>query len=192
MKITSVFIQRAYESGLGDRVTASHTTAMHSYNNGYMMRLLKMSHINIVANPCVNIHLGGRADNYPKRRSVTRVKELTQEKINVSFGCDSICDPWNPLGDGGMRDAVFMGLYICHMLGYQDILDSYRFISYNAAKTLHLGESYGIKVGNPANFIILDAPNFYEALNNHAVVLYSYKQGKKLLESKPAEKNLKF
>lgn len=84
---------RAYETGMSDMVTASHTTAMHSYNNAYMirlMRLLKMSGINFVANPCVNVHLGGRADTYPKRRSMTRVKELTAEGINVSFGSDDI------------------------------------------------------------------------------------------------------
>lgn len=43
---------RALELGLYDKVTASHTTAMHSYNNAYvmrLMRLLKMSQINFVA-----------------------------------------------------------------------------------------------------------------------------------------------
>ena len=37
---------RAYETGMRDMVTASHTTAMHSYNNAYvirLMRILKMS-----------------------------------------------------------------------------------------------------------------------------------------------------
>jgi cytosine deaminase len=56
---------RAYELQLFDRVTASHTTAMHSYNNAYvvrLMRLLKMSRINFVANPLVNTHLQGRMD----------------------------------------------------------------------------------------------------------------------------------
>ena len=113
---------RAYETGMRDKVTASHTTAMHSYNNAYMirlMRLLKMSGINFVANPCVNVHLGGRVDTYPKRRSLTRVKELTAAGCNVSFGYDDIFDPWNPLGNGNMRDPVYMGLYAGHMLGYR-------------------------------------------------------------------------
>lgn len=186
---------RAYESGLRDRVTASHTTAMHSYNNAYvvrLMRLLKMSGINFVANPCVNVHLGGRMDTYPKRRSMTRVKELTAEGINCSFGYDDIFDPWNPLGNGNMRDVVFMGLYAGHMLGYDEIMGSYKFISTNAARTLHLGDSYGIKEGNPANFIVMDAKNYYDALNEDAEVLYSYKDGKLIVENKPAERTVKF
>ncbi len=67
----------ALKAGIGARVTASHTTAMHSYNGAYtsrLFRLLKLSGINFVANPLVNIHLQGRFDDYPKRRGITRVK----------------------------------------------------------------------------------------------------------------------
>lgn len=179
---------RAYETGLSERVTASHTTAMHSYNNAYvvrLMRLLKMSGINFVANPLVNIHLQGRMDTYPKRRGITRVKELTARGINVSFGQDDLFDPWYPLGNGGLRDAVFMGLHVCQMMGYEDIMSSYRFITTNAAKTLNLGDKYGIKKGNPASLVIMDAKNYYEALNNNSPVLYSIKDGRILVKRTP-------
>lgn len=179
---------RALELGLYDKVTASHTTAMHSYNNAYvvrLMRLLKMSRINFVSNPLVNTHLQGRMDTYPKRRGVTRVKELTAEGINVSFGHDDIFDPWYPMGTGNLRDVVFMGLHVCQMMGYQEIMDSYKFITTNAARTLHLGEGYGVETGRPASFIVLDADNWYNALNTNAVVLASYKRGKKVAESVP-------
>ena len=186
---------RAYETGMGDMVTASHTTAMHSYNNAYvirLMRILKMSGMNFVANPCVNVHLGGRADTYPKRRSMTRVKELTAEGINVSFGSDDIFDPWNPLGNGKMRDQVFMGLYTGHMLGYEEIVNSYRFVTTNAARTLHLGDAYGIKEGNDANFIILDAKDWYDALNYDANVLRNYRKGKLIASTAPVDKQVFF
>lgn len=181
---------RAYETGLGDKVTASHTTAMHSYNNAYMqrlMRLLKMSHINIVANPLVNTHLQGRIDTYPKRRGITRVKELGEAGVNVSFGHDDIFDPWYPMGAGSLRDVVFMGLHVCQLMGYDDIMNSYRFITTNAAKTLHLGADYGIKKGNTANLIVLDAKNYYEALNTDAPVLRSYRAGRLIARSEPGK-----
>ncbi len=190
-----VLAARAYESGLKDRVTASHTTAMHSYNNAYvskLMRLLKLSEINFVSNPLVNTHLQGRMDTYPKRRGVTRVKELLAEGINVSLGHDDIFDPWYPLGTGNMRDVVFMGLHVCQMMGYQEIMDAYKLVSVNAARTLHLGDSYGIKAGNPASLIILDADNFYNALNRKSEVLYSFKNGRLLARSIPASREVFF
>ena len=190
-----VLAARAYESGMKDRVTASHTTAMHSYNNAYvvkLMRLLKLSEINFVANPLVNTHLQGRMDTYPKRRGVTRVKELLAEGCNVSFGHDDIFDPWYPLGTGNMRDVVFMGLHVCQMMGYQEIMDSYKLVSVNAAKTLHLGDRYGVEPGRPASFIILDADNFYNALNQKSEVLYSFKNGRMIVKSVPAVREVLF
>lgn len=185
-----VLATEAYERGMKDRVTASHTTAMGSYNDAYtykLFRLLKMSDINFVSNPLVNVHLGGRFDTYPKRRGVTRIKELTGAGINVSFGEDDIQDPWNPLGDGNMLDAVTMGVYIAHLMGYHQLQDAFNYVTYNGAKTLHISDNYGIEVGKPANCILLNAHDFYNALNKHVEVLYNIRQGKVLAETKPAE-----
>jgi len=186
---------RALESGMKDRVTASHTTAMHSYNNAYalrLFRLLRMSEINFVCNPLVNTHLQGRTDTYPRRRGVTRVKELLANGNNVSFGHDDIFDPWYPLGTGDMMDVVHMGLHVCQMMGYDEIMSSYKLVTSNAAKTLHLGDAYGIKEGNPANFIVLDGRDFYDALNRRAPVLYSYRNGKLVASATPGRQVVVF
>ncbi|MCD7119650.1 cytosine deaminase [Limosilactobacillus agrestis] len=185
-----VLATEAYERGMKDRVTASHTTAMGSYNDAYtykLFRLLKMSDINFVSNPLVNVHLGGRFDTYPKRRGVTRIKELTAAGINVSFGEDDIQDPWNPLGDGNMLDAVTMGVYIAHLMGYHQLQDAFNYVTYNGAKTLHISDNYGIEVGKPANCILLNAHDFYNALNKHVEVLYNIRHGKILAQTKLAE-----
>ena len=185
-----VLATEAYERGMKDRVTASHTTAMGSYNNAYtykLFRLLKMSDINFVSNPLVNVHLGGRFDTYPKRRGVTRIKELTNAGINVSFGEDDVQDPWNPLGNGNMLDVVTMGVYIAHLMGYHQLQDAFNYVTYNGAKTMHISDQYVIEVGKPANCILLNAADFYNALNKHVEVLYNIRHGKILAETKPAE-----
>ena len=184
-----VLATEAYERQMGSRVTASHTTAMGSYNDAYtykLFRLLKMSGINFVANPLVNVHLGGRFDTYPKRRGVTRVKELNAAGINVSFGEDDVKDPWNPLGNGNMLDAVTMGVYIAHLMGYGQIQDSYKFVTTNAARTLHIEDQYGIEVGKPGDCILLNQKDFYNALNEHVEVLYNIRHGKVIAKTTPA------
>ena len=176
----------AYERDMGPRVTASHTTAMGSYNDAYaykLFRLLGMSGMNFVSNPLVNMHLGGRFDTYPKRRGLTRVKELTESGINVSFGEDDIQDPWSPLGAGNMLDVMHMGVYAAQLMGYTQIKESYRYATHNGARTLNLGDGYGIAVGRPANCILLDAPNFFDALNTHAVVLANIREGRIIAQS---------
>ncbi|MCS8574389.1 cytosine deaminase [Pediococcus pentosaceus] len=180
----------AYESGLKNKVTASHTTAMGSYNDAYvykLMRLLEMSNINMVCNPLINMHLGGRFDTYPKRRGLTRVKELLENNVNVSFGEDDIKDPWYPMGDGNMLDSIHMGIHATQLMGYSQIMNSYNLTTNNGAKTLNITDHYGIEVGKPANCLIFNTDNFYNELNERKELLYSIHNGNVIVKTEPAE-----
>lgn len=189
-RFVEVVAKEAYERGMGSRVTASHTTAMGSYNNAYaskLFRILKMSEINFVSNPLVNIHLQGRFDTYPKRRGLTRVKELLEAGMNVCFGQDDIFDPWYPLGTGNMLQVLHMGIHAAQLMGYEQIVDSIDLITKNSAKTLNIEDNYGIEEGKPANFIILDAESEYDTIRKQAKVRYSIRNGKIIAETKPSE-----
>lgn len=179
----------ALKYDMGEKVTASHTTAMHSYNNAYasrLFRLLKMSKIHFVANPLVNIHLQGRFDTYPKRRGVTRVKEMLKNNINVCFGHDDVFDPWYPLGTANMLQVLHMGLHVCQLMGYGQINDGLKLVTENSAKALGLTD-YGIKEGNCANFIVLPAENGFDAVRRQVPTRYSIRHGKVISETQLAK-----
>lgn len=189
-RFVEVVAKEAYERGLGSRTTASHTTAMGSYNDAYtykLFRLLKMSSINFVSNPLVNIHLQGRFDTYPKRRGLTRVKELLEAGLNVSFGHDDIFDPWYPLGTGNMLQVLHMGIHVAQLMGYEQIVNSVDLITKNSARTLGIEDKYGIEVGKAANFIVLDAENEFEAIRKQAAVRYSFRNGIVIAQTKPSQ-----
>ncbi|MEH8183526.1 MULTISPECIES: cytosine deaminase [Aeromonas] len=180
----------AYERGIGHRVTASHTTAMHSYNGAYasrLFRLLKMADLNFVANPLVNIHLQGRFDTYPKRRGITRVKEMLEANINVCFGHDDVFDPWYPMGTANMLQVLHMGLHVCQIMGYEQINDGLKLISSHSARTLNVQDRYGIEVGKPANLLILPADNGFDAVRRQVPVRYSIRHGKVIAQTRPAQ-----
>ena len=179
----------ALRENMGARVTASHTTAMHSYNGAYtsrLFRLLKMSGINFVANPLVNIHLQGRFDTYPKRRGVTRVKEMLDAGINVCIGHDDVFDPWYPLGTANMLQVLHMGLHVCQLMGYQQIDDGLKLITTYSAKTLNL-QGYNLKSGNEANLVILPAESGFDAVRRQTPVRYSIRRGVVIAETQPAQ-----
>lgn len=189
-RFVEVVAKEAYERGMGSRTTASHTTAMGSYNNAYtskLFRLLKLSDIRFVSNPLVNMHLQGRFDTYPKRRGLTRVKELLEADLTVCFGHDDIYDAWYPLGTGNMLQVLLMGLHATQLTGYEEIMNAMDLITINSAKTLHIEERYGIEEGKPADFIVLPAENEYEAIRRQVPVRYSYRSGKKIVETKLSE-----
>jgi len=175
---------------MGHRVTASHTTAMHSYDNAYcskLFRLLKNSGINFVSCPTESIHLQGRFDSYPKRRGVTRVKELNAAGINVCLGEDSIFDPWYSLGNGKLLRTLDFALHICQMMGYQDFSAALSLITDNSAKALCIEAIYGIQESKPASFILLDGEDDYSVLRKQGEVLLSVKEGKVIMQREPAK-----
>ena len=151
--------------------------------------LLKLSQIIFVANPLVNIHLQGRFDSYPKRRGVTRVKELLEAGINVCFGHDDVFDPWYPLGTASMLQVLHMGLHVCQLMGYEQIDSGLQLITHNSAKTMQLAD-YGVQVGNAASLIILPADNGFDALRRQVPVRYSLRKGVLVAATQPASSEI--
>ncbi|HEY9753073.1 MAG TPA: amidohydrolase family protein, partial [Coleofasciculaceae cyanobacterium] len=150
-----------------------------------LLSFLQRSGLNMVANPLVNITLQGRADSYPKRRGMTRVKELWQRGINVSLGHDDIQDPWYTLGTADMLDVAHMGLHVAQMTGLAEIDACYNMVTWNGAKTLHLEGQYGVEVGKPANLIVLNARDRYDAIRCRPTILYVISRGKLLARTEP-------
>ncbi len=189
-RFLEVLACEALFNDLGSRVTASHTTAMHSYDNAYCSKLfllLKRSGINFVSCPTESIHLQGRFDTYPKRRGVTRVKELNAAGINVCFAEDSIFDPWYSLGNGKLLRTLDFGLHICQMMGYQDFSQSLSLITDNSARTMNIEERYGIEVGKPASFNLLDGEDDYSVLRTQGEVLLSVRHGEIIMQREPSK-----
>ena len=193
-RFTEVMAADTIQQDWQGRVTASHCTAMHSYDNAYAFKLIGLlarAQVSVIANPFDNVVLQGRFDTYPKRRGITRVKELLAGGVNVALGHDSIMDPWFPLGKGDMLAAAQLALFLCHMSGYEEINDVLDLITTNAAKTLRIQDSYGIEEGKPADFLVLDAPSAFEALRLVPARLHVFKNGREVAYTIPERSMLR-
>ncbi len=188
-RFLEIIAAEAIRTGMGSRVTASHTTAFGSYDDAYaskLMGFLVKSEINFVANPLINITLQGRYDSYPKRRGVTRVKELLRNGLNVSLGYDNVMDPWYPLGTGGMLQPAHMAVHVCHMTTREEVTACFDMVTEKAARTLGV-EEYGIVVGNPANLVLVNASDKWEAIRLLASAILVIKSGRIITETRPAD-----
>jgi cytosine deaminase len=173
--------------GLQGRATGSHCTSMHSMDNYYVSKLIPLiaeAQVNITANPLINIMLQGRHDTYPKRRGMTRVRELMEAGINVSFGHDCVMDPWYSMGSGDMLDVAHMALHVAQMAGIEDKKKIFDAITVNSAKTLGL-EGYGLEKGCNADLVILQAADVIEALRLKPNRLAVVKGGKVVARTAP-------
>jgi cytosine deaminase len=185
-RFVEVLAAQAIRTGLRDRVTASHTTAMGSYNAAYaykLQRLLLRSGVNLVCNPMVNLHLQGRFDDYPKRRGLTRVKEMLAAGVNVAFGHDDIMDPWFPLGTADPAQVALVGALATQLTAPSEIAECHGMITERAAAVLGLDDRYGIAEGRPASFLVLPAADGVDVLRRQVRPRHVVAHGRVVAES---------
>jgi cytosine/creatinine deaminase len=192
-RFVEVLATLAMRSGLRERATASHTTAMGGYNASYsskLHRILVRAGINLVCNPMVNLHLQGRFDGYPKRRGLTQVKELRAAGVNVAFGHDDVMDPWFPLGTGNPLQVAHVGALAAQMTSPAEIAECFAMVTTRAADVLSLGERYGIAAGRPANLIVLPASDPFDAIRRQVRPWYVISRGRVVAETAPVAATL--
>lgn len=173
--------------GLQGRVSGSHLTSMHSMDNYYVSKLLPLmaeAQINAIPNPLINIMLQGRHDSYPKRRGLTRVREMMDAGINVSFGQDCCMDPWYSMGSADMIEVAHMAVHVGQMGSIADKARIFDAITVNSAKTMGI-EGYGLEIGCAADLVILQAADVTEALRLKPTRLYVLRAGRIVSRTAP-------
>ena len=188
-RFTEVLASEALKRGLGERVTASHTTAMHSYPNAYadkLISLLEESGVSVVTNPPDNSVLQGRYDDYPRRRGHTRVDQLHDAGVTVAIGHDSVMDPWYHYGVGDQLDAAFVLLHYAHMSGRGDVGTLWRMLTAANAEVFG-ADGYGLAEGNEGSLVVYDSPDPFNALRTRAARTVVVREGRVVAETEPRE-----
>ena len=188
-RFVEVMAAETIRRGMSGRVTASHTTAMHSYNNAYAYRLITniaRAGLHMVTNPLDNAVLQGRFDSGSIRRGHTRVKQLMEAGVNVCIGHDSVMDPWYPLGYGDPLQAAFVLVHLGQMSGDRELQQLIQMITTNPAEALGV-PGYGLRPGGPADLVVFDAPSEADALRLVAPRTLVLRGGKVVARSTPAQ-----
>jgi cytosine deaminase len=152
--------------GWHGRSLAHHARAMAMYPTPYFQKvaaLLKKAQMGVVTDP----HTG------PLH---ARVRELLQEGVLVCLGQDDISDAYYPYGRNNMLEVAFLASHLLWMTTAADMETLYDMITLSAARAMGLKE-FGLKVGAPANLVILRERSILEALRNHEAPLFVVSHG---------------
>src|SRR5262249_59927571 len=90
---------KAVREGWTGRVSADHVTALAAYDDNYAARVIGLvarAGMNVVTLP-TKLMRGGLRDRQPRRRGITRVQELLDAGVNVTYGQDVIQDGFLPV-----------------------------------------------------------------------------------------------
>jgi cytosine deaminase len=187
-RFVETMVAETIRRGMGGRVTASHTTAMHSYNAAYASRLITniaRAGLHMVTNPLDNAVLQGRFDQGPIRRGHTRVKQLLEAGVNVAIGHDSVMDPWYPLGHADPLQAAFVLAHLGHMSGAEELRTLIDMITVRPAAALGVAD-YGLHIGGPADLVVFDARSEAEALRLQRPRFQVLRAGRVVAATEPA------
>jgi cytosine deaminase len=172
--------------GWEGRVTAGHTCAMAGYPDDYARAVIakvKAAGLHMICNPATNLMIQGRGDQQPKRRGITRVRELMDAGVNVSFGQDCVDDAFYPFGRVDPLEVALIMAHAAH-LGQPTEIDAVFGMMTDGAATVMRLTDYGFSPGALGDLVILDAQTPVEAIAKRADPLTVIKRGRVVAETK--------
>jgi cytosine deaminase len=131
-----------------------------------------------------DLYLGGRHTDHNVPRNVVDLNFLTERGVTCSVASNNILNPFTPFGDGQLLRQVNMHGIVTQR-GNDDEVKALWDMTTSAAAKLMRKTDYGIAVGNPADLVVLDAPDSITALRTVAPVLAAFKRGRRTVTREP-------
>jgi cytosine deaminase len=190
-RFTEVLASETLKREFSGPVTASHSTALHSYPNAYANKLISYlaeAGVNVITNPLDNSVLQGAHDDYPRRRGHTRVDELHEAGVTVGLGHDSVMDVVYEYGMADPLDAAYVLAHYAHMNGHDDVDTLWEMLTDANARVFgKSSDEYGLSVGNEGSVIVHNATNPHEAIRTRSKRQLVVSRGEVVSEATPTE-----
>lgn len=169
LRTLEMLLLRTLKDGWEGRVTAQHARAMALYPEPYYRKieaLLQKARVGVVSDPQTGpLH--------------ARVRDLYNAGVGIALGQDDIADAYYPFGRNNMLEVAFLAAHLMWMITPQDMEILYDLITTRAAQALGIKE-FGLKAGNKADLVVLNAETVWEAIWNHEAPLHVIKSGREI------------
>ena len=144
---------RTEAAGLNGRVAVSHAFALGSVPTDLAERTA-----DLLAEAGVAIMSHG-----PGGATMPPLKLLHDHGVEVFGGSDNIRDAWSPFGNGDMLERAMMIGYRANFRHDEELALAFDMVTAAAARVLGI-MPYGIAVGGPADFVVVEAGSLAEAV----------------------------
>ena len=173
----------------GGRVAVGHVGKLSTMPGPALDKVAKrMADTGVAATvlTATDLYLGGRHTDHNVPRNVVDLNRLTELGVTCSVGSNNILNPFTPFGDGQLLRQVNMHAIVTQR-GNDDEVRTFWDMTTAAAAKLMRKTDYGIKVGGPADLVVLDAPDPVMALRTVAPVLAAFKRGRRTVTREPVK-----
>ncbi|MEI6829121.1 MAG: amidohydrolase family protein [Synechococcaceae cyanobacterium ELA445] len=150
----------------GMPLTCSHSSSMGLMASPQLERLAEAMaavQLGVVALPLTNLWLLGRRDGAtPTRRPLAPIRQLQQAGVTVAVGGDNVQDPWYPGGAFDPIDLLRQSLAAAQLAPWQRL--GLAPFTTAAARLMELAWDGVLRVGSPADLVVLGARSWGELL----------------------------
>lgn len=173
----------------GGRVTVGHVTKLSTARPAHFKATAKRmndSGVAVTVLPSTDLFLMGRVDEKSVKRGVTAAHKLLKDGVNCSLSTNNVLNPFTPFGDCSLLRMANLYANICQVGARAEVRDCFDMITSRSAGILRL-EEYGIKIGVPADLVVIDTDQPETAVAELAPPLYGFKRGRMTFKRAPVE-----
>src|SRR5262249_23277285 len=169
---------------LGGRVAIGHATKLSGLppaQQQSIARRLADVGVAITVLPATDLFVLARHLDHNVPRCVADANLFVAEGCNCSISTNNVLNPFTPFGDGSLVRMANLHANILQVGDSDRLAELFAMISHRSAALMNL-KDYGLRVGNPADLVIIDAKSPAEAVASVAPVLAAFKRGRQTLE----------
>jgi len=173
----------------GGRVNVGHVTKLSTLppeKQVPIARRLAAAGVAVTVLPATDLFLMGRDQTHDVRRGIVDVNAYDRLGVICSIANNNILNPFTPFGDCSLVRMANLHANALQVAGKDGLKACFEMVSSDAARVLNLRD-YGVAIGNPADFAVLDAKDEAEAVAAVAPVLYAFKNGRRSATRPPPD-----
>lgn len=163
--------------GFAGRVSVGHATKLSALpppDLDAAGRLLADAGIALVVLPATDLFINGRDATHLVPRGVAPAHRL--EGVVAAIGSNNLSNPFTPFGDASLLRMANLYANVAQLASDAEMERAFAMVGREAAQIL--GGAYGITVGEPADLVVLDAPDAVTAIREIALPLAGWKRGR--------------
>ncbi len=166
--------------GWGGRVAIGHVTQMSLLPPARFAELaatLARAGVAVTVLPSTDLYLMGRGHTHTVPRGVVTAEPLRAAGVTCSIATNNVLNPFTPYGDANLLRMANLYANVCHVARPRALAECLGMVTKDAARLMRVAE-YGVRVGAPADLVLLDAYGAAEAVAGLAQPLWGMKAGR--------------
>jgi cytosine deaminase len=173
----------------GGRVAVGHMAKLSTMPPGEvaaLARRLAETGVAVTVLPLTDLFVMGRDQDHNVRRGVADANFLVEHGVNCSLSTNNVLNPVTPYGDCSLIRMANLHANVLQMSQPAQLREIFAMLTERSARLLNLTD-YGITVGNPADFVLIDAGSPEQAVAEICQPLAVFKRGQQTVKREPAE-----